>query len=69
MNAHNCHCTTEYYGRLNPLAGQHRIAWRNALAGLASPFVRLHQLRNIRSRMLQEALGDLDKCKPEQPDA
>jgi hypothetical protein len=29
---------------------------------LVSPMVRLHRLRNVRTRMLHEALGDLDHC-------
>jgi hypothetical protein len=63
MSAANCHCTNDDRGHLAT------PAWRNALAGLASPFFRLHHLRNIRSRMLEEALSDLDRCKPRRPDA
>jgi len=63
MNAHNCHCTHENQGHLNGLAGQHRKGWQNALAGLVSPLVRLHQFRNVRTRMLHEALRKLDHCK------
>lgn len=69
MTAPNCRCTNEYHGRLTGLTDQHRVAWRNALAGLASPFVRLHHFRNIRTRMLHEALGDLDHCEPRDSDA
>ena len=63
MNAHNCHCTDEYRDRPPDSAGgQHRIAWREALAAIASPMVRLHHLRNIRTQMLRDALCDLDGC-------
>ena len=61
MNTHNCHCRDEFRGHLSDsLTDQHRIAWRDALAKLASPMVRLHQLRNMRTQMLHDALDDLD---------
>lgn len=73
MNSHNCHCQDDYRARLSgwaqasgspeSLARTHRFAWRNALAGLASPAVRLHQLRNLRTHLMHEALDDLDGCK------
>jgi len=69
MNRNNCHCSDAYHGHLNDLAGQHRAGWRNALAGLVSPFVRLHQLRNIRTQMFHEALADLDDCRSKDNDA
>ncbi len=70
MTAHNCHCTDDYRGRLSDsVAGQHRIAWREALAAIASPMVRLHRLRNIRTQMLRDALGDLDNRKTRGDDA
>lgn len=69
MSANNCHCTDEYQGHLNDLTGRHRAAWRNALAGLASPFLRLHQLRNVRTQMLHKALANLDDCGPRKSDA
>ncbi len=73
MNGQNCHCKDTYQGRLSSwlghigspdsLARRHRFAWRSALAGLASPMLRLHHLRNVRTQMLHEALGDLDGCE------
>ncbi len=70
MNAHNCHCTDEFRGNLSgSLTSQHRIAWRNALAALASPMIRLHHLRNIRTQMLRDALCDLDGCDKRGEDA
>ncbi len=59
MNTHNCHCQDDYQAHLR---AHHRVAWRNALAALVSPFVRLHELRNVRTRMLHDALCDLDGC-------
>lgn len=61
MNAHNCHCTDEHRGApSHALTGKHRLAWRNALAALASPMVRLHHLRNVRTQMLRDALASHD---------
>ncbi len=72
MNRQNCHCKDAYQDRLFTLAGhirspvmvsrKHRFAWRSALAGLAGPMLRLHHLRNIRTQMLHDVLGDLDGC-------
>ncbi len=56
MTAHNCHCNEEYEARLLD------SPWRDALAALASPIVRLHRLRNIRTQMLRDALCDHDGC-------
>ena len=70
MNAHNCHRTDKYRHRLpGSLSGRHRIAWREALAAMASPMVRLHHLRNIRTRMLRDALCDVDGCETRDDDA
>jgi hypothetical protein len=69
MSAPNCHCNNEYQGRLTGMADQHRVAWRNALAILASPIVRLHELRNARTRMLHEALRNQDHCGTRNRDA
>ncbi len=63
MNAHNCHCTDEYRGHLSD------SPWRGALTVLASPMVRLHNLRNLRTRMLHDALGDVDDCNARGEDA
>ncbi len=61
MSAHSCNCTDEYRQDLSDsLTRQHRIAWRNALATLVSPMIRLHHLRNIRTQMLRDALRDRD---------
>ena len=63
MNAQNCRCTEEIREDLSgSLGDQQRVAWRDVLATLASPMVRLHHLRNIRTQMLHDALGDLDGC-------
>ena len=63
MTAHNCHCSDQLRGDLSDsLTSQHRIAWREALASLASPMVRLHHLRNVRTRMFRDALGTRDDC-------
>jgi hypothetical protein len=61
MRAHTCNCTDEYPPDLSgSLSDRRRIAWRNALAGLAKPMLRLHQLRNIRTQMLRDALNQRD---------
>ena len=72
MNRQNCHCKDTYQDRLSAWAGQfgspqsvarkHRFAWRGALAKLATPMLRLHHLRSIRTQMLHDALSDLDGC-------
>ncbi len=72
MNRQNCHCQDAYQDHLTAWAGhigsrdslarRHRFAWRSALARLASPVLRLHHLRNVRTQMLHEALDDLDGC-------
>jgi hypothetical protein len=73
MNGQNCHCKDAYQDHLFSWAGHirspvmvarmHRFAWRSALARLATPMLRLHHLRNIRTQMVDELLGDLDSCK------
>ena len=73
MNGQNCHCKDAYQDRLFSLAGhirspvlvarRHQIAWRSAIARLATPMLRLHHLRNIRTQMVDELLDDLDACK------
>jgi len=61
MRAHTCNCTDEYRPALSgSLSDRRRIAWRNALAALAKPMLRLHQLRNIRTQMLRDALNQRD---------
>ncbi|MFQ5547459.1 MAG: hypothetical protein ACE5FV_04145 [Woeseia sp.] len=60
MNARHSHCTHESKGRG---VTRHGIAWRNALTGLVSPMVRLHQLRNLHTHMLHSALDDLDRSE------
>ena len=63
MRAHNCNCTDEYRPDLSASLSDHsRAAWRDALAALAKPILRLHQLRNIRTQMLRDALDNRD-CK------
>lgn len=69
MSAAKCHCTDAYRGHLPSAAARPRDAWRRAVAQLASPFVRLHELRNMRSRLLQDALEHLDGCKSHRHDA
>ncbi len=70
MDAHNCYCTDEFRGDLrDSLGDRHRIAWREALAALASPMVRLHHLRNMRTKMLRDALGELDSRNKRGDDA
>lgn len=70
MNAQNCHCTDDFRGHAaKSLSTRHRIAWREAIARFASPMVRLHRLRNLRTQMLHEALCDIDGCKQRGEDA
>ena len=70
MDAHNCHCNDEFRRDVSgSLTNRQRNAWRNAFATLASPMIRLHRLRNIRTQMLREALGDLDDCDKRGDDA
>ncbi len=70
MNAHDCHCTDDFRGHASKsLTARHRIAWREAIARLASPMVRLHHLRNIRTQMLRDALRNIDNCKERGDDA
>ncbi len=70
MNAHNCHCADQFRRDLtDSLGDRHRIAWREGLAALASPMVRLHRLRNMRTQMLRDALGDLDSRNKRGDDA
>ncbi len=73
MNGQNCHCKVAYQDLLfcgaghirSPVmvASMHRFAWRSALASLATPMLRLHHLRNIRTQMLDDLLDDLDDNK------
>ncbi len=70
MNAHNCHCTDDFRGHAaKSLTTRHRIAWREAIARLASPMVRLHHLRNMRTQMMRDALCDIDGCSKRGDDA
>ena len=63
MIAQNCHCSAEY--RQRPSASR----WRDAFVAIASPMVRLHHLRNIRTRMLRDALCGVDGCSERGDDA
>jgi hypothetical protein len=73
MNTQNCHCTDRYPGGSAASAGPahvgqsivegRRLVWRSALAGLVSPIVRLHHMRNVRTQMLRDALCELDHCR------
>jgi len=38
----------------------HRVSWREALAGFASPALRLHRYRNAHNQLLRDALCELD---------
>lgn len=69
MSASICHCADHNRGHLATLAAKHGIVWRKLVAGFVAPLVRLHHWRNIRSRMLQEALSDLDHCDGRSDDA
>ena len=70
MRAQPCNCTDDYRPDLSgSLSDQRRTAWRNALAVLARPMLRLHQLRNIRTQMLREALNNRDCNKHRGQDA
>ncbi len=70
MNAHDCHCTDHFRGHPSKsLSARHRIAWREAIARLASPMVRLHRLRNIRTQMLRDAICSIDGCQERDDDA
>ena len=61
MSTQCCNCTDESRHHLsNSLSDHSRTVWRNALAALASPMLRLHHLRDIRTQMLRDALGDRD---------
>jgi hypothetical protein len=61
MRANTCNCTDEYRQDLSGSLSDHRrITWQNALAALAKPMLRLHQLRNIRTQMLRDALNTRD---------
>lgn len=56
--------TLRHHGQHGPaLAHPHRVSWRNALAGLAAPVVRMHHYRDLRTAMLRKALCELD-CPP-----
>jgi len=51
-----------HIGTPDSVAERHQFAWRSALARLASPVIRLHELRNLRTQLFHEALGDRDGC-------
>ena len=45
------------------LAGLHQWSWKAAISRLTRPAFRLHQYRNVHTRMLQDALSTRDhKC-------
>ena len=61
MRAQPCNCIDEHRQELSGSLSEHRrITWQNALTALAKPMLRLHQLRNIRTQMLRDALNDRD---------
>lgn len=61
MNAHNCHCADRYRRELSDSRNGHRrFGWRKAIAALTSPMIRLHQLRNVRTQILRDALARHD---------
>jgi hypothetical protein len=61
MRAQTCNCRDEYRQGLSGSPSNHRrIDWQKALAALARPMLRLHQLRNIRTQMLRDALNNRD---------
>lgn len=49
-------------GRFPDLSNLPKPRWRDALIALAAPATRLHQYRNLRTAMFDEATRDLD-CK------
>lgn len=40
--------------------------WRDALAALAAPAIRMHEYRNLHKSMFYEAVCQMDGCKEEQ---
>lgn len=70
MDGRNCQGSDKYQvGRSgcarrtrapNAMSRQQEFAWRSALERLASPAIRLHRLRNLRAKLIHEALGEGD---------
>ena len=59
--AGNIPATTEELNRAaEKLSTFHRISWRDALGRLTSAAFRLHHFRDVRTRMLYEALCEVD---------
>jgi len=56
--------TRELQQAAEKMATFQRISWKEAFGRVASPAVRVHRFRNAHSRLLREALGDLDCPDP-----
>ncbi len=52
--------TTELMQAADKLAGFQRISWKEAFGKIASSAFRLHRYRNAHTRLLQDALCELD---------
>ena len=73
MNTHSYHSESELNRRpattaeltqaAEKLAGFQRISWREALGQVASAAFRLHHYRDVRTRMLYDALCEIDCAK------
>ena len=52
--------TTELIQAADKLAGFQRVSWKEAFGKIASPAFRLHRYRNAHTRLLHDALCELD---------
>ncbi len=52
--------------RLPDLHNLPKPRWRNALAALAAPAMRMHEYRNLHRSMFYEAMCQMDGCEADQ---
>jgi hypothetical protein len=56
----NAPCSANGSRETAQLATQHRLSFKDAIGRLTGPAFRLHRYRNARTRMLRDALCELD---------
>jgi hypothetical protein len=61
----NCTHSNSQTAPLFPCKGNlPKPKWRDAIAALVQPAVRIHEYRNLRSAMFYDASREDDRCKP-----
>lgn len=57
----SCDCQAVIMSKNEHTQGIDKLTWRSAFGQLLQPAFRLHQYRSVHTRMLRDALRDLDR--------